>query len=63
MWLDATDLFHKHLVLCIIVLKETYKHAYMHYSKRKGTTYEYATYLHFTIYIIAAAAALLVHPQ
>lgn len=35
----------------------------MHYSKRKGTTYEYATYLHFTIYIIAAAVALLVHPQ
>lgn len=32
-------------------------------QKGKGTTYEYATYLHFTIYIIAAAAALLVHPQ
>lgn len=35
----------------------------MAHQRRKGTTYEYATYLHFTIYIIAAAAALLVHPQ
>lgn len=35
----------------------------MAHQKREGKTYEYATYLHFTIHIIAAGATLLVHPQ